>query len=369
LLGVKSIFVIDLDTIDLTNLNRQFLFRMKDVGRSKAQVAAEFIMNRVSGCVVQYFVGKIQEKDADFYRQFRVVISGLDNIEARRWLNSMLVNLVEYDEEGNIDPSTIIPLIDGGTEGFKGQARVVVPRVTSCFECSLETFPPQRVFPMCTIAETPRLPEHCIAYVSQLEWPRMHSRPLDPDSPSDMQWVFKRALERAERHGIEGVTYFKTLGVVKNIIPAVASTNAVISAVCVAEALKLLTYCGQTLDSYLMFMGAQGMYSPSFRYGQKDSCPVCAEQAVPRELVMSGASPLSALLLLLARDPALQLARPSLLAESTTLYMQRPPQLELALRKNLTRPLQELLESGELLTVTDPALGEQALTLRLLLTP
>lgn len=60
---------------------------MEDVGRSKAQVAAEFVMKRVPGCSVSYFVGAIQEKDASFYRQFQVVVSGLDNIEARRWLN------------------------------------------------------------------------------------------------------------------------------------------------------------------------------------------------------------------------------------------------------------------------------------------
>lgn len=44
--------------------------------------------------------------------------------------------------------------------------------------------------------------------------------------------------------------------------------------------------------------------------------------------------------------------------------MQRPPQLEAALRRNLQRPLQELFESGELLTVTDPALGDVPLTLQ-----
>jgi NEDD8-activating enzyme E1 len=124
---------------------------MKDVGKSKAVVAAEFIKNRVPGCVVTPHHAKIQDFDEDFYRQFRIIISGLDNIEARRWLNGMLVDMIKYDEDGDIIPESIIPMIDGGTEGFKGQARVIIPKITSCFECTLELFPPQKSFPLCTI--------------------------------------------------------------------------------------------------------------------------------------------------------------------------------------------------------------------------
>ena len=118
--------------------------------------------------------------------QFNLVICGLDSVEARRWINATLVNMVDPE-----NPESLKPLIDGGTEGmyhlvsqprliltsspgFKGQARVILPTISSCYECSLDMLNKPTAFPICTIANTPRLPEHCIEWASVLEWPRVH---------------------------------------------------------------------------------------------------------------------------------------------------------------------------------------------------
>eukprot|EP00339_Tiarina_fusa_P005073 CAMPEP_0117010800 /NCGR_PEP_ID=MMETSP0472-20121206/9425_1 /TAXON_ID=693140 ORGANISM="Tiarina fusus, Strain LIS" /NCGR_SAMPLE_ID=MMETSP0472 /ASSEMBLY_ACC=CAM_ASM_000603 /LENGTH=491 /DNA_ID=CAMNT_0004713421 /DNA_START=67 /DNA_END=1542 /DNA_ORIENTATION=- len=357
----SEVHVIDLDTIDVTNLNRQFLFRQKDVGDSKAKVAARFINERCPWMNVIAHHGKIQDKDASFYASFNVVLSGLDNVEARRWLNATICGLVQLDEDGDPDPSTIIPIVDGGTEGFSGQARVILPRITSCFECSLDAFPPQRNFPLCTIAETPRRPEHCIAYASILEWPReFPDVKLDKDSPDDMKWVYDRALARATKYHIPGVTYMLTMGVVKNIIPAVASTNAIVSAACVSEAIKLLTFCSQTLNTYMMYMGSEGVYGHTFVYERKDHCPVCT--ATVQHVTLTKTQTLNELILTLQKGE-LRLKAPSLTGTSSTLYMQKPPALERATRVNLDKAVSELIRPGEEITVTDPVLENINLSL------
>ena len=113
LTGFKDIHVIDMDTIDISNLNRQFLFRKSDVGKYKAEVAAAFVEQRVEGVKITPHNCRIQDFDDDFYMQFQMVICGLDSIEARRWINSTLVSLYEED-----NPDSLKPLIDGGTEGM-----------------------------------------------------------------------------------------------------------------------------------------------------------------------------------------------------------------------------------------------------------
>jgi ubiquitin-activating enzyme E1 C len=368
--GFRDIDVIDMDTIDVTNLNRQFLFRMADVGKFKAQVAAEFVMNRVPSCKVTHHTCKIQEKGPDFYRQFKIIISGLDNIEARRWLNSTLVGMVEFQHD-EIVPESIIPMIDGGTEGFKGQARVILPRITSCFECSISTFAANTGFAICTVASTPRLPEHCIAYAMMIAWDRERmGQAINKDSPEDMKWLYEKALARANEFNIKGVTYFLTMGVVKNIIPAVASTNAIVSAACVSEAFKFITFASQSLNTWFMYMGNNGMFTDTFPYEKQDECVVCGDasktrvRTVPRDATVQG------FLDSLVDDKALQLKQPDATAvrgqESVTLYMRRPAALETALRPNLDKLLSDFLESGDEVTVSDATLNGVAITFRVL---
>uniref|UniRef100_A0A914XMC3 NEDD8-activating enzyme E1 catalytic subunit n=1 Tax=Plectus sambesii TaxID=2011161 RepID=A0A914XMC3_9BILA len=108
--GFQNIHVIDMDTIDLSNLNRQFLFRLKDVGSFKAEVAARIVSQRVPGCNVVAHNCKIQDKNDDFYRSFNLIVCGLDSIVARRWLNGMIVSYLTTSPDFQMkSPSVTAP--------------------------------------------------------------------------------------------------------------------------------------------------------------------------------------------------------------------------------------------------------------------
>lgn len=349
LTGFRHIDVIDMDTIDVSNLNRQFLFRDKDVGAPKASTAARFVESRVRGVHITPHVCRIQDKDDDFYAQFHLVICGLDSVEARRWMNATLVRLVD-----ETNPASLKPLIDGGSEGLKGQARVILPTITSCYECSLDMLPKRTTFPICTIANTPRLPEHCIEWASVLEWPR--ARPgekLDKDDPLHVQWVLDTATARANQFHITGITWSLTQGVIKNIIPAIASTNAIIAAACTQEAFKIATSTAPYLNNYMMYAGNEGVYTFTFDYEKRPDCPVCG--GVARSVQMAHEDTLGRLVELLRELPDIQCKRPTISSPNGPLYYAVPDALEQATRPNLERTFRSLgVQHGDVLTVADP---------------
>ncbi|KAB8245057.1 hypothetical protein BDV35DRAFT_381782 [Aspergillus flavus] len=364
--GFKDIHVIDMgksppitfsgipqltltDTIDISNLNRQFLFRQADIGKPKAEVAAAFVERRVKGVKITPYVGKIQDKDEDYYMQFKIVVCGLDSIEARRWINATLIGMVDPE-----NPESLKPLIDGGTEGFKGQARVILPTLSSCIECQLDMHAPRPAVPLCTIATIPRQPQHCIEWAHQIAWQeKRKDDPFDSDDLDHIGWVYNAALERAKQFHIHGVTFQMTQGVVKNIIPAIASTNAVIAAATTSEALKIATSCNPYLDNYMMYAGEEGVYTYTFEAEKKPDCPVCGNLA--RNMTVDPDMTLQEYIDTLGDRPEAQLKKPSMRTEEKTLYQRFPPQLEEQTRANLQRKLRDLVEDGQEIAVSDPA--------------
>jgi NEDD8-activating enzyme E1 len=242
--------------------------------------------------------------------------------------------------------------------GFKGQARVILPTFTSCIECQLDMHAPRAAVPLCTIASIPRQPEHCIEWAHVIAWEKEKPFPkLDKDEPEHVTWLYQKALERAKEFNIEGITYALTQGVIKNIIPAIASTNAIIAGACTNEAFKIASNAAPSLgleENYMMYSGNDSVYTYTFKHEKKDDCPVCGGNARPLEV--NPDMTLQDVVDSFAARPEAQLKKPSLRAEGKTLYMQFPPSLEEQTRPNLAKTLRELgLEDGQGVVVTDPA--------------
>ncbi|KAL4919547.1 hypothetical protein BDW62DRAFT_209750 [Aspergillus aurantiobrunneus] len=151
-----KIFVTDMDQIEKSNLNRQFLFRTKDVGKLKSECASAAVvaMNpELEGKIVTLKdrVGPDTEEifNEDFWESLDGVTNALDNVEARTYVDRRCVFFRK-------------PLLESGTLGTKGNTQVVLPRITESYSSSQD--PPEKSFPMCTLKSFPNRIEHTIAW-------------------------------------------------------------------------------------------------------------------------------------------------------------------------------------------------------------
>lgn len=125
LLGIGNILILDMDSIENSNLTRSVLFRRNDVGRYKAEVAAERAREiNPDVNAVGIVANIIDDVGLGVFRRMDVVLGGLDNREARLAINQSCYKVNK-------------PWIDGAIEVLNGFARVFIPGHGACYECTM----------------------------------------------------------------------------------------------------------------------------------------------------------------------------------------------------------------------------------------
>ncbi|KAL6862642.1 E1 ubiquitin-activating protein [Amphichorda felina] len=159
-----KIWVTDMDSIEKSNLNRQFLFRAPDVGNMKSDCAARAVQRMnpdLNGHIetLKERVGSDTEHifTQAFWKNLDGVTNALDNVEAREYVDRRCVFFRK-------------PLLDSGTLGTKGNTQVVLPDLTESYSSSRD--PPEQSFPMCTIRSFPNRIEHTIAWAKEYMFER-----------------------------------------------------------------------------------------------------------------------------------------------------------------------------------------------------
>jgi molybdopterin/thiamine biosynthesis adenylyltransferase/molybdopterin converting factor small subunit len=134
--GVGRLGIIDADVVDLSNLQRQILHHVDDVGRPKVQSAVESIAQLNPDVKVEPFQALLSSDNAkEIISQYDIVVNGCDNFPTRYLVNDCCVFLKK-------------PLVDGSIFKFEGQVTVFAPG-QGCYRCLYPAPPPPGLVPSC----------------------------------------------------------------------------------------------------------------------------------------------------------------------------------------------------------------------------
>jgi molybdopterin/thiamine biosynthesis adenylyltransferase len=134
--GIGKIVISDFDSPDLTNLNRQILHTVNDIGKNKAISAKETLSEINPDVEVVPVTEQITaENIAKYAADADIIVDCLDNFQARHILNDYSVK-------------TKKPLVHGGIYGMSGQLTFFHPPETGCLSCIFPSAPAKEVFPV-----------------------------------------------------------------------------------------------------------------------------------------------------------------------------------------------------------------------------
>lgn len=159
MMGVGNTIITDMDTIERSNLNRQFLFRNKDIGQSKSVVATKVITEMNPNIKVVAHQNRVGEETMGIYNEtffdsLTCVANALDNVQARMFMDSLCLI------HGK-------PLLESGTLGTKGNVQTVIPHLTESYGSTNVRDPPEQSIPVCTLKNFPYQIEHTIQWARE----------------------------------------------------------------------------------------------------------------------------------------------------------------------------------------------------------
>ncbi len=120
--GVGEMVLVDFDTIEKSNLNRQLLFSEIDIGRKKADIAADKLKRLNPDITITSFPKSMEKLPNSIIANTTVIACCLDTFLGRRWANSLALR-------------EKIPMVNGGMYAFLGDIQTIKPYETACFEC------------------------------------------------------------------------------------------------------------------------------------------------------------------------------------------------------------------------------------------
>ncbi|XP_048874261.1 ubiquitin-like modifier-activating enzyme 1 isoform X1 [Brienomyrus brachyistius] len=171
-----SITVTDMDSIERSNLNRQFLFRSEDIGGMKSEVAKQAVKKMNPSLHITAHQNRVDPDSEQiygdqFFSALHGVVAAVDSIEARVYLDK---RCLQYQK----------PMLEGGTLGCRGHTMVVVPFLTESYGPS--TSSSEKAIPLCTLKNFPYRIEHT------LQWAR-----------NEFEGTFKQEAEHVNQYLID----------------------------------------------------------------------------------------------------------------------------------------------------------------------